>query len=223
MRSDGWPSVIRRILWWRRRVRFAFMMSHVETRDGMRVVDLGCGRSGRSTTDFVPTSWDVVGVDRLPPDVVRHRHPAFRYERGDVSDLSTFRDGEFDLAISVGLLEHVTDDGAFEAAAREIQRVARQYALVVPYRYCWIEPHYSVPMFPVLPRAVQNGLVRMFDLHGHRTAARRNPRFVESRTRWRTNGAYRAAFPGSRTLLTPTLETVLIVKSARDPGPRADA
>jgi hypothetical protein len=179
----------------------------------MRVVDLGCGRTGRSTTDFAPGSWRIVGVDLFPPERVVHRHPGFSYVQGNVRDLSAFRDGEFDLAISIGLLEHVTDPAAFASAAREIQRVAVEYAIVVPYRYAWIEPHYLVPFFPVLPRHLQNWLIRTFNLHGHRARVRDDPDFLDRRTRWRSNAEYRGAFPGSRTRLTPTLETVVIAKS----------
>ena len=214
MRTDHWPGPVRRLLAARRRARFRFLTRHVRTWDGMRVVDLGCGRTGRSTTDFAPADWTIVGVDRLSPTLVHHDHPNFVYVRGDVSDLSAFRDGEFDLAISIGLLEHVTDPTAFRDAAREIQRVAPQFGLVVPYRYAWIEPHYLVPFFPVLPRRLQNLLVRAFDLKGHGARVRNDRDFLDRVTRWRTNAEYQAWFPGSRIRLSPTLETVLIVKSA---------
>lgn len=213
MRTDRWPGPIRRLLEARRRARFRFLLSQVRTWEGMRVIDLGCGRSGRSTTDFAPPSWTIVGIDLIAPEQVHHRHPGFRYAKQSVRDLSAFPDDEFDLAISVGLLEHVTDPAAFAEAAAEIRRVARQYALIVPYRYAWIEPHYSVPLFPVLPRPVQNWLVRTFNLRGQGAGVRQDPAFVERRTLWRTNAEYRNAFPGSRTRLTPTLETVLIARS----------
>jgi SAM-dependent methyltransferase len=176
----------------------------------MRVIDIGCGRTGRSTTDFAPPGWDITGVDLLPPGRVAHAHPRFRYVRASVCDLGRFADGEFDLAISVGLLEHVTDPADFARATREIRRVARQWALVVPYRLAWVEPHYGVPFFPLLPRTAQNALVRAFDLHGHRALAAADPAFLAARTRWRSNAEYRAAIPGSSTNLTPTRETVLI-------------
>ena len=181
----------------------------------MSVIDLGCGSEGRSTTALAPLTWKIVGLDRLPAASVAHRHPGFTYERGDATDLSAFGDRTFDLAISVGLLEHLTEPEAFAAAASEIQRVARQYALVVPYRYAWIEPHYFVPFFPILPRRVQNGLVRLFNLHGHAARVRADPTFIERHVTWRSNAEYRAAFAGSRTLLTPTKETVAIVRSSR--------
>ena len=190
----------------------------------MRVIDLGCGGEGRSTTALAPHTWTIVGVDRLRPAGVGHRHPGFTYKQGDATDLSAFGDRSFDLAISVGLLEHLTGSDEFAAAASEIQRVASQYALVVPFRYAWIEPHYFVPFFPILPRRVQNLFVRLFNLHGQAARVRADPTFIERHVRWRTNAEYRSAFPGSRTLLTPTRETVAIVKSsvpAGDEGHRA--
>lgn len=213
VRSDRWPSPVRHLLAARRRARFRFLVSQVRTWDGMRVLDLGCGRSGRSTTDFAPASWSIVGVDLLPPDRIAHRHPGFSYVRRSACDMDCFGDGEFDLAISIGLLEHLTDRAAFADAAREIQRVACQYALVVPYRYAWIEPHYFVPFFPVLPRRLQNLAIRTFNLHRQRARVRADPDFLDRRVRWRSNAEYRGAFPGSRTRLTPTLETVVIARS----------
>lgn len=149
------PGRLGRIVADRRRARFRALLSEVRTRPGMTVLDLGCGRSGRSTTDHAPHDWRITGIDRLPEAQVRHAHPGFRYVRGDACDLSAYADDAFDLVLAVGLLEHVVEPSAFLRASAEIRRVGRQYALVVPYRYAWIEPHYLVPLFPVLPRPVQ--------------------------------------------------------------------
>ena len=218
MRTDGWPMPVQRLLIARREGRFRSLVRQVRTWDGMHVIDLGCGRTGRSTTDFASRTWSIVGLDRLKPSLVHHHHPSFVYVQGDVSDLSAFGDGAFDLAISVGVLEHVTEPAAYLRAVGEIQRVAGQYALVVPYRYAWIEPHYLVPLFPVLPRRVQNGLVRTFDLHGDGAKVRDDPDYVARYVRWRTNAEYRASFVGSRIRLSPTLETVMIVSSSPPSG-----
>jgi SAM-dependent methyltransferase len=198
----------------RRRSRYRSLLAGVRTWDGMSVLDLGCGRNGRSTTDYAPRSWRITGLDRLPTAAVKHRHPGFQYVRGTACDLSAYGDDEFDLVLAVGLLEHVVDAEDFRRAAAEIQRVAPQYALVVPYRYAWLEPHYLVPFFPVLPQGVQNALVRLFDLKGQRAAVAADPGFVGRRTVWRRNADYRAAFPGATVRLAPTLETVLISKGA---------
>ncbi len=206
--NRSWP--MRRLLQARRRSRFQFLVGQVRTWEGMRVLDLGCGHSGRSVSDFAPSSWTIVGVDLFPVSKVSHDHPGFTYRRGSATDLSIFADGEFDLVISVGMLEHVTDPEDFARATAAIRRIGRQWALIVPYRYAWLEPHYHVPFFPVLPRQVQRALIRTFNLHGDRQRASADPNFPSGGTVWRTNAEYRAALPGSRTRLTPTLETVVI-------------
>lgn len=214
MPNDNRPWPLRRLLRARRRARFRFLVGQVRTWDGMRVLDLGCGHSGRSVSDFAPPSWTIVGVDLFPASKVSHGHPGFTYRRGSATDLSAFSDGEFDLVISVGMLEHITDPVDFALVTAAVQRVGRQWALVVPYRYAWLEPHYHLPFFPVLPRSLQRGLVRAFDLHGDRERAAADPDFPDHGTVWRTNAEYRAVFPGARTRLTPTLETVVISGSA---------
>jgi hypothetical protein len=200
----------------RRRRRALFLMSKVATRPDLRVIDIGCGSSGRSFTDFAPAAWDITGIDILPRECVRHAHPGFHFVRQNVKDLDRFADGEFDLAVSIGMLEHVTAEESYASAVAGIPRIARQYAIIVPARWTWIEPHYGVPLFPVLPYALQIGLVRAFNLAGHRDAVRRNRDHIRIRNQWRSNAEYLEAFPGARILRCPTLETILIVK--RDDG-----
>jgi hypothetical protein len=178
----------------------------------MHVIDIGCGRDGRSFTDFASDTWDITGIDILPPERVQHTHPGFHFVRQDVKDLSRFADGEFDLAVSIGMLEHVTAEDSYASAVAGIQRIARQYAIIVPARHTWIEPHYRLPLFPVLPYAIQVALVRAFNLAGHRDAARKNRDAIRIRNQWRSNAEYLAVFPEARIFRCPTLETILIVK-----------
>ena len=212
MNTDALPGAVRRLLARRRGRRTRFILSKVNTFDGMRVIDIGCGKDGRSFSDHAPASWQITGVDILPHERVSHSHPNFTFVRQSAKDLSEFEDGEFDLAVSIGLFEHFTAPGSFEQAAAEIQRVARQYVLVVPYRYAWIEPHYGVPLFPVLPYRVKVALVEAFDLSGHREAVRRNQDHIRIKNRWRSNAEYRRAFPEARIYFTPTFETIAVVK-----------
>lgn len=214
MKTDELPAPIPEILARRRRARAAFMLSKIDVWPEMRVLDIGCGRDGRSFSDHVPQDWSILGLDIRPPERVRHQHPGFSYTLGDARDLSRFADHEFDLAVSVGLFEHFADDESFARATSEMSRVARQYLLVVPWRYCWIEPHYGVPFFPLLPYSVQRTLVTTFDLSGHGEATRQNPDHIRERNRWRTNREYLEALPDARIHLTPTLETIVIARRA---------
>lgn len=214
MLTDKLPDPVRRLLRQRRRRRVEFMLSKVAVTAGMKVIDIGCGVDGRSFDDHVPTDWSITGVDLEPPERVHHRHPGFVYLRQDAQDLGRFRDGEFDLAVCVGMLEHITDEAVFGRIVSEMKRVARQYIAIVPYRYCWIEPHYGVPFFPLLPYALKLALVRMLNLSNHREIVKRDPGYIRRHYRWLTNAEYRERFGDPQIYLTPTLETIAITRRA---------
>jgi hypothetical protein len=213
---DEKPSFVRQLLAARRRSRANFLLGKVLINSPMKVVDIGCGIDGRSFSDFVPENWDVTGVDVLPSEAVHHAHPRFTYLQQDAQDLSRFDDTAFDLAVSIGVLEHITDELQLGRVVSEIRRIATQYAVVVPYRYCWIEPHYGVPFFPVLPRPVQAAIVRTLNLNRHRDAVKRDPRFIQKYYHWPSNGQYQALFPEAAIHLLPTREMIAIVRSARN-------
>ncbi len=208
------PSFLRKILRYRRRSRADFMLSKVNTRPGMNIIDVGCGIDGRSFDDYVPRDWRITGVDIHTEDEIHHNHPNFRFFHCDARNLEQFEDGHFDLAVSIGMLEHIADDDTYRAIASEIQRVARQYCVVVPYKYCWIEPHYGVPFFPLWPRSWQLGLIKALNLSGQRELIKQRPSFFDKNYRWRSNREYLATFSGAEIHLLPTLECIAIIKKA---------
>jgi hypothetical protein len=72
--------------------------------------------------------------------------------------------GEYDLAFSNSLIEHV--GGAVRRAmlAQVIRQVAPRYWVQTPYRYFPIEPHYLFPGFQFLPLAARARLARDWPL-----------------------------------------------------------
>lgn len=157
-------------------------------------------------------------TDRLPP--ILRRVLAYR-RRSRVafmlSKVAVFRNmkiigRDFDLAVSVGMLEHVTDESVFRRVVSELRRVAKQYIVVVPYRYCWIEPHYGVPFFPILPYSVKVAVVKALNLSNHRAAVSEDPEYINKHFRWLSNARYREAFPDSTIHLLPTLDTIAITR-----------
>jgi hypothetical protein len=179
----------------------------------MNVLDIGCGVDGRSFDDYVPDDWRITGVDVLPQERVRHTHPGFCYIRQDAQDLSRFKDREFDWAVSIGMLEHITDEPMFKRIVSELRRVAKQYTVVVPYKYCWIEPHYGVPFFPLFPYSLKLATVKAFNLSNHRTLVEQDPEYINKNFRWLSNTEYKLEFPDSTIYLFPTLETIAITKA----------
>ena len=88
------------------------------------------------------------------------------------------------------MVEHITDDIVFGRIVSEIQRVAKQHIVVVPYRYCWVEPHYGVPFFPLLPYSVKLALVKLLNLSNQKTIVCKDPDYIKKNYRWLTNSQY---------------------------------
>ena len=208
--------IVKQILHARRRRRITDALSKVKTHPNTNIIDIGCGLTGRSFEDFIPSTWNVTGVDRVDPSYVKHTHPHFKYVQSDAKDLSQFTDNQFDLAVSIGMLEHITEKTSFEKTVSEIRRVARQHIVIVPYKYALIEPHYGFPLFPIYPNSFKRFLVKTFNICNQREALRRDPTHIEKYCRWPSNGDYKKEFYESKIYLTLTLEQIVIIKSQLD-------
>lgn len=212
MNTDKFPQILRKILAYRRKARVDFILSKVNIHDHLQVIDVGCGKDGRSFSDYVPVDWKITGIDILPPERVQHRHPNFTFIQQNAQDLSRFADCEFDLLVSIGMLEHITEATAFQRIVDEIRRVAKQYIVVVPYRYGWIEPHYGVPFFPLLPYTIKLALIKMFNLNNHREAVLEDPDFINKNNQWLSNEEYRIKFGDATIYILPTREAIAIIR-----------
>ena len=130
-----------------KRNRFDRIMSkfHFPPDTTVRVLEIGCA-DGRDMIQFLRESprFEVHGLDlkeqTLPPGVSFHL--------ADASALP-FADGAFDLVISVGLLEHIEPMEKLSAVIKEIRRVGRAYAAVVPSVSTFLEPHALKPRWPL--------------------------------------------------------------------------
>jgi SAM-dependent methyltransferase len=111
------------------------------TRDS-RIVDLGSGPLGLRA---LAPELDVTGVDRLP----KPRYPG-PFVQADVTGRLPFADGEFDLAYSSSLIEHLApaDRAGFAA---EVRRVARGWFVQTPAHSFPVEPHALLPLAHWLP------------------------------------------------------------------------
>ena len=178
----------------------------------MSVLDVGCGHDGRSLEAFLPNDYQIVGVDLYDENEVKIDHPQFRYFKQDAQNLERFRDKEFDLAFSIGMMEHICDLMMLEKIACEIDRVSKQYIVVVPWKYTWVEPHFRFPFFQLLPSNLQRTLTVLLNLHNLREKISQDQAYIEKNYQWLSNREWRKIFVGSTIYLTPTLETIAIVK-----------
>ncbi|MGH2981405.1 MAG: class I SAM-dependent methyltransferase [Solirubrobacterales bacterium] len=117
-----------------------------------RIVDVGCGSEGLAGFEH---DADITGLDAEE----RPGYPGRRFVRGDARALP-FADGEFGIAYSNSLVEHL-DPGDRERFADEIRRVADRYWVQTPNRYFPVEPHVLLPGFQFLPEGARRRLWRL--------------------------------------------------------------
>ena len=117
---------------------------------GARIVDVGCGALGLRAVD---REHEIVGVDAID-------QPAYPgpFVRASAAALP-FPSGEFDIAYSNSLIEHVPPEER-PAVAAEIRRVADRYFVQTPNRWFPVEPHVLLPLFQFLPERARRRLWR---------------------------------------------------------------
>lgn len=122
-------SVLRSHAWRTAENSAGFLLPHL--RDGMRLLDVGCG-VGTITIDLASRlpNGSVVGID-LPSDLVanlerEHGGPNLHFATGDVYALA-FPDDSFDVVYAHQVLQHLGDP---IAALREMRRVLRPDGLL---------------------------------------------------------------------------------------------
>jgi hypothetical protein len=74
---------------------------------------------------------------------------------GDATDLSQYKDGQFDITFSNSVIEHLGSAENQFKMAHEVQRVGKRYFIQVPNKFFFLEPHYLLPFFNFLPKKLQ--------------------------------------------------------------------
>jgi hypothetical protein len=96
---------------------------------------------------------------------IRPDPSAMRHVIGDATQLP-FKDGEFDLAFSNSVLEHLRTWQAQQRFASEARRVGRSLWIQTPARWFPIEPHYLTPLIHFFPLSLRRRLLRNFSVWG---------------------------------------------------------
>lgn len=146
-----------------RRRRFAFFESlAVELPTGAKILDVG------GTPEF----WqDIPLVEEKQASVTLLNTESYTETRsdvklvtGDAREMRCFANREFDVVFSNSVIEHVGDRADQQRMASEVRRVGQRYFVQTPNRYFPLEPHFHVPFFQFLPRALRIALVQRFKL-----------------------------------------------------------
>ena len=106
------------------------------------VLDVGCGELGLAAFE-PPEQITGTDIDDYPA------YPGARLVQADATDLP-FADGEFDVAYSNSLIEHL-EPALRPRFAAELRRTAGRYFVQTPNHFFPIEPHSLVPGLQFLP------------------------------------------------------------------------
>src|SRR5918994_1669246 len=117
-----------------------------------RILDVGSGETGLAGLE---PELDVTGTDRVD----RPEYPG-PFVRADGRRLP-FGDGEFDVAYSNSVIEHVVEPADRRALASELARVGGRYFVQTPNRWFPVEPHALLPFVHWLPRRLGRRLWRL--------------------------------------------------------------
>ncbi len=132
----------------------------------VRVLDVG-GR--KSYWNIVPPSFlrahkVSITVINIPGELQDTDDDVFSHVTGDACNMSQYSDGQFHIAHSNSVIEHVGGWQNVKRFAKESRRVASGLFIQTPYFWFPVEPHYIFPMFNWFPRPVQESLVQRFAL-----------------------------------------------------------
>ncbi len=128
----------------RKKKRYEKIVQILGIKDSDRVLNLGSGKG--YTFEIFNKKNDILGMDIFPKEENLIKQDNFKYLERE-NDVLPFKDNEFDVVVSIGVLEHVFPESSFKKTCEEIQRVGKRFAVVVPSYWTLIEPHYSFPFF----------------------------------------------------------------------------
>jgi Methyltransferase domain len=154
-----WANTSDTVRRWRTQ-RYELFVRLCDLRPEDRILDVGAGWG--AALERFNTVNPIVALDLHPIESDWLAAPNVTVVQGDATKLP-FADGEFDVAFSNSVIEHVPLE-LQPAFASEIQRVATRYFVQTPNRYFPIEPHYQLPLFQFLPEGVRKALNRRFTL-----------------------------------------------------------
>ena len=149
----------------RRRRRYEVMTRLLKLRPRDRILSVGSG-AGLSFEVFNDVN-EITGVDIRASSELSPRSN-FTYVQRTGPRLP-FDDGAFDVVICLGVLEHLPEPELLATTCAEIRRLAPRHLVLVPHFWTLVEPHYSFPLFQLLPRGLQRVLTERIGLRyaGH--------------------------------------------------------
>jgi ubiquinone/menaquinone biosynthesis C-methylase UbiE len=105
---------------------------------GKNILEIGCS----SGADFLQFFKDIkgvrfTGIDILPQKI---KQPNVTFLQMD-AEVTPFQDKSFDLTVSIGVLEHIQPIEKLCKVIAEIDRISKEYVVIVPNISTLLEPH----------------------------------------------------------------------------------
>jgi len=85
----------------------------------------------------------------------KSQYSNIKTKMGDATDLSPFNDKSFDIAHSNSVIEHLYNFENQKKMASEIIRVGKKHIVQTPNKYFFLEPHYLLPFFDIIPKKLK--------------------------------------------------------------------
>lgn len=191
-------ALLQRLITDMRRKRFAFFRGLVsDLPRPLRILDIGGTEAFWGEVEFASPA--DVHVTILNVDAPTTSRPNTVGVKGDARAMPEFSDGQFDVAFSNSVIEHVGGYVDQCAMAAEVRRVGKRYFVQTPNRHFPLEPHFLVPGFQYLPEAVAVLLLQNIRLgHVPKTPDRAAARALVRATQLMTKEQLVGAFPGAK-------------------------
>jgi len=136
-----------------RRKRMADLVARLGIGRGARVLDLG-GQPEIWNDVVLPLDITILNLPGVATRDVSSSH-ALVYVEGDACAVDGIGDGQFDLAFSNSVIEHVGDRHKRADFAKEVRRLGRAYWVQTPSKWFPIEAHTGMPFWWFLPESLR--------------------------------------------------------------------
>lgn len=147
-----------------RKRRFKFFNDLLNSvRKPVRVLDVG---GTQAYWDSMGFSNKNIHITLLNLQTTKVTSDSFTSVIGDATNLSPYKDKEFDIVFSNSVIEHLFSWDNQVKMANEIRRVGKRYFVQTPNYYFPIEPHWVFPFFQFFPKPLKVTLTQNFSL-GH--------------------------------------------------------
>jgi hypothetical protein len=124
----------------------------------LRIIDIGGTNAFWSQRGWAGKDDVRIVTVNLHPESQQFSNIECRF--GDATSLLGIGDGEFDVAFSNSVIEHLFTKEAQIMMAKEVRRVARAYWVQTPNFWFPMEPHFHIPGWQWMPVCVRVALLR---------------------------------------------------------------